>query len=218
MSDLHRRAAQHAALGDAVRLAIVDALAASDLAPSELSDRLGIPSNLAAHHLDVLERVGVISRLVSSGDRRRRYVRLEHGSLPAIAAPAARPQRALFVCTQNSARSQIAAALWRARCDRQASSAGTHPAAAVHPLAVSAAARAGVDISAAVPSALDAVDAMPALVITVCDQAHEEIGASRGWAHWSVPDPVAAGRATAFDRTVVELRERVRLAVREAHR
>ena len=52
------RAARHAALGDPVRLAIVDELAVSDLAPVELHERIGIASNLLAHHLDVLETRG----------------------------------------------------------------------------------------------------------------------------------------------------------------
>ena len=65
------RAARHAALGDPVRLAIVDELAASDRAPVELRRRLGLESNLLAHHLDVLEGVGLITRSRSSGGGRR---------------------------------------------------------------------------------------------------------------------------------------------------
>ena len=52
------RAAIHAALGDAHRLAIVEALRLSDRAPSELGVALGVPSNLLAHHVDVLEGAG----------------------------------------------------------------------------------------------------------------------------------------------------------------
>ena len=74
------RAARHAALGDPVRLAIVDELAVSDRAPVELRRLVGIESNLLAHHLDVLEAVGLIGRSRSSGDGRRRYVHLlPHG-------------------------------------------------------------------------------------------------------------------------------------------
>ena len=63
---LEARAARHAALGDPVRLAIVDDLMASDRAPVELCHRLGIESNLLAHHLDVLERVGFDARLANT--------------------------------------------------------------------------------------------------------------------------------------------------------
>src|ERR1700730_7317217 len=53
-TDLLWRAQLHAALGDPHRLAIVDELALSDRAPSELAAMLGIDSNLLAHHLGVL--------------------------------------------------------------------------------------------------------------------------------------------------------------------
>src|SRR6185437_9041553 len=57
-----RRAAVYAALGDPARLAIVDALLLGDRSPSELGEALGMPSNLLAHHLRLLEQVGVIER------------------------------------------------------------------------------------------------------------------------------------------------------------
>ncbi|MFP3907340.1 MAG: helix-turn-helix domain-containing protein, partial [Acidimicrobiales bacterium] len=112
-SSLHVRATRHAALGDPSRLAIVDALAVSDHSPAELGRSLQLPSNLLSHHLDVLERAGLVERRPSGGDRRRRYVRLllEEPNLFDVVRAPARP--ALFVCTHNSARSQLAAALWR---------------------------------------------------------------------------------------------------------
>jgi protein-tyrosine-phosphatase len=51
------------------------------------------------------------------------------------------------------------------------------------------------------------------LVVTVCDQAHEELDPDDSWLHWSVPDPVPAGTKDAFDATLVELRDRIRAAV-----
>lgn len=212
--DLGTRAGRHAALGDPVRLAIVDALALSDRSPVELRRRLGIASNLLAHHLDALERVGLITRTPSSGDGRRRYVHLQAEAYDTVAARARlRPGRALFVCSRNSARSQLAAALWRATTRQPAESAGTHPAGAVHPGTVAAARRAGLDLGGATPRALSAVRRHPAVVVTVCDQAHEELGPRPGWLHWSVPDPVAAGNAPAFDATIRELRARIASAV-----
>lgn len=204
------RAARHAALGDPMRLAIVDELALSDRAPIELRRLVDIESNLLAHHLDVLEEVGMISRSRSSGDGRRRYVHLLRGSLQDL-APGRRmvPARALFVCTRNSARSQLAAALWRSITGAPADSAGTHPAARVHPGAVAAAKRAGLDISESVPRTLGARRKLPGIVITVCDQAHEELALNDSWLHWSIPDPVADGSRSAFDAVLAELRERI---------
>jgi protein-tyrosine-phosphatase len=205
-----RRTARHAALGDPIRLAIIDELISSDRSPVELRRLTGTESNLLAHHLDVLEQVGLIVRKRSSGDGRRRYVQLQRSGLAEL-APTARVSRtpALFVCTHNSARSQLAAALWAALVDEPAESAGTHPAARVHPGAVQAARRAGLDLTSATPRPLDAAAAGRRLVVTVCDRAHEELEPDPSWLHWSIRDPVASPSTAAFDRTVAELRERI---------
>lgn len=211
------RAARHAALGDPVRLAIVDELASSDRAPVELRRLLGLESNLLAHHLDVLEDVGLIERTRSSGDGRRRYVHLRRRSLDGLSPgrPVV-PGPALFVCSANSARSQLAAALWRRCTGQPADSAGTHPAGRVHPGAVAAAVRAGLDLGDTVPRALDEVGPAPALVVTVCDQAHEEADPDPAWLHWSIPDPVPVGTKAAFDATVDELTDRISVLTTEA--
>ena len=74
--------------------------------------------------------------------------------------------------------------------DSPAESAGTHPAENVHPGASAApAARASVDARDAARN-LDDVPQAAGLVITVCDQAHEELNGPATWLHWSVPDPV----------------------------
>ncbi|CAB4689921.1 MAG: helix-turn-helix domain-containing protein [Actinobacteria bacterium] len=212
MASVELRASRHAALGDPGRLAIVDELSLSDRTPTELRTLLGIDSNLLAHHLAVLEDVGMITRSASSGDARRKYVRLTHGT-PVDLGPKRTITRstALFVCTRNSARSQLAAALWRSITDAPAESAGTHPAERVHPGAVAAAQRCGLDISTTTPRSLHDLGKLPSLVITVCDQAHEEITAHPDWLHWSISDPVAIGTKRAFDTTAAELRERINL-------
>lgn len=204
------RAASYAALGDAVRLAIVDELTTSDRAPAELQARFGLASNLLAHHLDVLERVGLISRHRSAGDGRRRYVHLEPGSLPA-ASPltTVAPRRVLFVCTHNSARSPLAAALWQRATGRPAASAGTHPAPHLHPGTIAAARRGGLNLRAVVPQHLDNVIRRSDLVVTVCDRAHEELAPNAHWLHWSIADPVPAGSVAAFDAARDELRQRI---------
>ena len=207
---LDLRAARHGALGDPIRLAIIDELTASDRSPVELRHLTGTESNLLAHHLDVLEAVGLVARKRSSGDQRRRYVQLQRATLDELAPGAGLPrQPALFVCTHNSARSQLAAALWVTVTHQPAESAGTHPAACVHPGAVQAGRRAGLDLSKATPRRLTDDTAGGRLVVTVCDRAHEELQPGPSWLHWSIDDPIANPSRAAFDHTVTELRERI---------
>ena len=169
-----------------------------------------MPSNLLAHHLDVLETAGLIERSRSSGDGRRRYVHLIHVGLERL-GPRARQVTGpvLFVCTANSARSQLAVGLWIASTGAEAVSAGTHPAKRVHPGALAAARRAGIDLGDVKPTSLNDLRRWPPLTITVCDRAHEELEPQPGWLHWSIPDPVAVGTAKAFDATVAELSQRI---------
>ena len=210
VDSVRERAAVHAALGEPVRLAIVEDLAVSDRSPTELVARFSVPSNLLAHHLDVLEDVGLIERFVSAGDRRRRYVRLVRAPLARLGVATVRPPgQMVFVCSHNSARSQLAAALWTARTGGTATSAGTRPADRVHPEAVAAGSRAGLELSRSEPRMFDAAGSAD-LVVTVCDQAHEELDPGPGWWHWSLPDPVEDGRAAAFDAVITELDDRIR--------
>jgi arsenate reductase len=108
------------------------------------------------------------------------------------------PLRVLFVCTGNSARSQMAQALLnqRGRGAFRAASAGTYPAPVVHPLALQALAEVGLDGRGLRPKMVDAVlDDGWDLVITVCDQARETCPIVPGLpmtAHWGVEDPAAA--------------------------
>ncbi|MEL7155677.1 MAG: helix-turn-helix domain-containing protein [Actinomycetota bacterium] len=207
--DRSHRARLHAALGDAHRLGIVDELAVSDRSPTELGQRFELPSNLLAHHLDVLEAAGLIERFVSAGDRRRRYVRLVRAPLADLGVATVRPVgTVLFVCTHNSARSQLAAVLWRHRTGGAATSAGTHPAPHVHPGAVAAAWRVGLDLSDAAPQVLDD-PSTAAVVVTVCDRAHEELDPDPDWWHWSIPDPADVGTDEAFDAVIADLDARI---------
>ncbi|WAX58417.1 helix-turn-helix domain-containing protein [Jatrophihabitans cynanchi] len=203
------RAAVHSALGDVARLRIVDILSVGDAAPSELAELLGMPSNLLAHHLRVLEGVGLIARSRSEGDRRRSYLRLVPGALDALNTGGVRvARRVVFVCTANSARSQLAAALWRRASAVPATSAGTHPARRIDAGAVAAARRHALPLRVLRPRALADLVADDDFVITVCDNAHEELDRLRGL-HWSVPDPVRVGTDAAFDAAFDELARRV---------
>jgi len=209
-AELCRRAAVHAALADPVRLAVVDALCVGDAAPSELQAALELPSNLVAHHLRVLEQAGIVERSRSEGDRRRTYLRLVPAALDRVWQVRPRTaSRVLFVCTRNSARSQLAAALWRRRSPVPAVSAGTNPADRVHPAAVAAARRHGLALRGSRPAHVDDVAEPGDLVVAVCDNAHEGLPSHPARLHWSVPDPVRAGTDVAFDRTVDELAERI---------
>jgi protein-tyrosine-phosphatase/DNA-binding HxlR family transcriptional regulator len=215
--DLAARAAVHAALADPARLLITDALAEGDASPSALAALLEMPSNLLAHHLGVLEQAGLVSRHRSEGDRRRTYLRLVPGALDPLAQPPARAaRRVLFVCTANSARSHLAAALWRRASEIPAASAGTHPAAAIDPGAIAAAGRHHLPLRRLRPRHIDQVRQDGDLVVTVCDLAREELGGAAA-VHWSVPDPVPAGDPGSFDAALAELSQRVgRLAPRLA--
>ena len=208
-TELARRAAMHAALADHARLLVADKLAEGDASPSELGALLAMPSNLLAHHLHVLEDAGIITRRRSEGDHRRSYLRLVPGALDSLAgAPRRTARRVLFVCTANSARSQLAAALWRQASPVPAASAGTHPADAIDPGAVDAAQRHRLPLPRRRPRHINGTLEDGDLIITVCDRAHEELGQLAAL-HWSVSDPVPAGDASSFDDAMAELSRRV---------
>ncbi len=199
-----------AALADPARLAVVDQLLLADASPSELRGALGMPSNLLAHHLGVLKKAGILRDTRSEADGRRTYLRLNHSALETRMPPDQRQaHRVVFVCSQNSARSQLAAAIWNRRSDLPASSAGTHPGARVHPGAVGAARRRHLQLRPSTPRDFRDVVAPGDLVIAVCDNAHEELPAELARLHWSVADPARLGRAEAFDAAIDELTERI---------
>jgi protein-tyrosine-phosphatase len=208
-SDLARRAAVHAALADQARLRITDLLTEGDAAPSELGTLLAMPTNLLAHHLHVLEQAGIITRRRSEGDHRRSYLRLVPGALDGLAGASQRTaRRVLFVCTANSARSHLAAALWRQASYLPAASAGTHPAGAIDPGAIDAAQRHQLPLPQVMPQHISGTHEDGDLIITVCDLAHEELGGLAAL-HWSVPDPVPSGSPDSFDAALDELSRRV---------
>lgn len=205
----------HAALADPARLRITDRLAEGDASPGELQSMLAMPSNLLAHHLHVLEEAGVVARRRSEADRRRSYVRLLPGALDSAAPQPVPTSRVLFVCTANSARSQLAAALWSAASEVPVASAGTHPAPGIAGGARRTARRHGLRLVQDAPQLLDDVATDGDYVVAVCDRAFEELEPTAVRAHWSVPDPVRIGRQAAFEAAYDDLAARVsRLAPR----
>lgn len=211
MGSLDERALVHAALGDPHRLRIVDELALGDRSPGELAEMLAISTNLLAHHLDVLAEAGVVSRRASAGDRRRRYVTLRRQAVTDLVPRGHLPGgRVLFVCTRNSARSQLAAALWEKRTGEEAESAGSSPADVVHPLAVRVGAELGVDLGTRRPQGFADVGGEVSLVVTACDRAREDGDPfDVAHLHWSIPDPVEAGTVGAFRGAFADIADRI---------
>ena len=211
---LTRRATIFAALGDPHRLAIVDALRLSDRAPGELATALGIGSNLLAHHLSVLEAAGLIQRVTSHGDGRRRYVQLSDAALSELLPPQrVLARQVLFVCRHNAARSKLATALWRRKSTVPADSAGSEPAARVHPEALRVAERHGLELGDDRPRGYAEVVVPPDLVISVCDVAGEAGPPFPNAAalHWSVADPAEDGSPAAFEAAFRSLAARIDL-------
>lgn len=201
------RATWHAALSDAMRLAVVDELSIGDKSPGELQDVLDLSSNLLSHHLKVLQDAGIVARRRSEGDRRRTYLTLtDRAALPGI-QPSIDADRVLFVCSANSARSQLAAALWAQVSEVPVASAGTRPAEHVAAGARAVAERKGLTLLGSAPQQFADVSGDRDLVVAVCDNAYEELGHVVR-VHWSVPDPVRGGD-DAFDAAYAELSRRV---------
>ena len=138
------------------------------------------------------------------------------------------PIRVLFLCTHNSARSQMAEAFLNTLGEGRfkAFSAGTR-ARGLHPFSIQAMAEEGIDISLQRSKTLDEfVDQPFDLVITVCDEANEScpyFANARERRHWSFPDPSAVpgddARYAAFARVRDAIRERIErelLSVRAA--
>jgi len=210
-TELQSRARVHGALGEPARLAIVERLVVGDASPSELGRELGLSSNLLAHHLNLLERAGLLERVQSEGDQRRRYVRLGAERLSELVPAGWRSaRRVVFVCTKNSARSQLAAAVWAKHSPVPGASAGTRPAARIHPQAARVARRHGLSLGRARTSHVDDVLDGGDLVVAVCDNAHEQLGSrAPDRLHWSVPDPARDPTSEVFERVFDDITTRI---------
>ena len=207
-----RRAAALSALGEPVRLGIVDLLQVQDLSPDVLAETLGIPGNLLSHHLKVLETAGIVTRSHSQNDRRRTYAHLIPSALEGLLPEptALTTARMVFVCTHNSARSVMAQAAWRSVSDVPSASAGTDPADRINPRAQAALERVGLRPGQRVPLSVDAVLRPDDLVVSVCDSVNEQLGPLPNQRiHWSVPDPAAIDTDEAFGHTLDDLHHRV---------
>jgi protein-tyrosine-phosphatase/DNA-binding transcriptional ArsR family regulator len=231
-----------ALLSDPLRWQLVVELGRSDRRVGELVQLVGKPQNLVSYHLAELRRAGLVSARRSSADGRDVYYRADllrcrdlmgdagrslHPGLalapvpPAGAAPGAVRPRLLFLCTGNSARSQIAEALVEQRSAGtvEARSAGSHPKP-LHPMAVRVMAERGIDIADRPTKSLNRFTRNRFdRVITLCDKVREvcpEIPGAASTAHWSIPDPAAVGgddlpALAAFRRAADDIDDRVAL-------
>lgn len=227
------------ALADDTRLAILGHLLRSDLRGQELVERLGQPQNAVSYHLKTLRTLGLLRNRRSSGDARDIYYSVDLAALQALYAAVGdafwlrepghaatdqprssgtAPLRILYVCTQNSARSQLAEALTRQRGGEHVhvASAGTAPTT-VHPLTQALLAEQGIDPSRYVAKALDQFIGQPFdYIVTVCDRARDQCPAfseESAAIHWSIADPVSppnpVDRQAAFQDVWQDLQVRI---------
>jgi protein-tyrosine-phosphatase/DNA-binding transcriptional ArsR family regulator len=225
-----------------VRWRLLQELVRSDRAVSELTTLVDEPQSLVSYHLRQLREGGMVSARRSSADGRDSFYTIDvaacrdalhtaaaalHPALGVTAdlparAPTARGRRrprVLFLCTGNSARSQIAEALLihMSAGAVEARSAGSHPKP-LHPNAVRVLRRRGIDIAANRTKHVDEfLSERFDGVITLCDRVREvcpRFPWSPELVHWSIPDPAVAGptnRASypAFERTAAEIETRL---------
>jgi protein-tyrosine-phosphatase len=225
---------------DPLRWRLLRELARSDRRVRELVALADHPQNLVSYHLGQLRASGLVGARRSSFDGRDTYYHLDlarcaqalaaagaalHPGLrpdPALPPPAARGPvrcRVLFLCTGNSARSQAAEALARARSGGRvrAFSAGSHPKP-LHPNAVRVMASRGIDLARQQPKHLSVFTGQQFdHVITLCDRVREvcpEFHGHPGYLHWSILDPAASAGShedtyPAFERMAAELETRI---------
>lgn len=226
-----------------LRWQLMAALAHSDRQVQELARLLDQPQNLVSYHLKRLRSLDLVGERRSAADGRDIYYNLniaqvrelyfasaaalhpalvetDHEPTEAAQHEHAQPLRVLFLCTENSARSQMAEGILRKLSHGQvdAFSAGSAPAP-VHPNAVRALAEIGIDISGQVAKSIDVFRGQSFdYVVTVCDRVRETCPSfpdDPERIHWSFPDPatVAGGedvRYRCFEQTALQLVTRIR--------
>ncbi|HKF17077.1 MAG TPA: ArsR family transcriptional regulator [Candidatus Dormibacteraeota bacterium] len=223
-----------------LRWRVIEELALTDRRVQELGERANQAQNLVSYHLGLLRRAGLVRERRSSADARDVYYSLDleelrfalersvqavHPSLQLVeqqvatgVSDADRVWRALFLCTHNSARSQMAEAILRQQASGtvDVASAGSDPRE-VHPLVFRTLTELGVDCTGLHSKHVSVLtDQSFDYVITLCDIVREvcpEFPGDPDHLHWSLPDPIAVGRspraaAAAFRQTADELMTR----------
>jgi protein-tyrosine-phosphatase/DNA-binding transcriptional ArsR family regulator len=227
--------------GHPSRWRLLSELARSDRRVGELCTLAGRRQSLVSYHLRQLRDGGLVSMRRSAADGRDTYyvldlarcgellssagVSLHPGLTPttprpgAVREPGATPARVLFLCTGNSARSQIAEALAERLSGGavSAESAGSHPKP-LHPNAVRVMRERGIDLAGRRSKHLSEFAAERFdYVVSLCDRVREvcpEFPDGPALIHWSIPDPArepGSDEATlpAFERLAAELCTRV---------
>ena len=228
------------ALADETRLSIIRLLALTDLRVGEIVEYLDLPHNRVSYHLRQLRSAGLLRDRRSSYDARDVYYSIDLDRLDTLYAAAGNalnpgrreqtgeasagtdsnpPLRVLFLCTHNSARSQLAEAILRQLGGDQveAFSAGNQPTQ-VHPMTLELLEQHEIDTSRQTSEPMEPfTDQQFDYVITVCDQVRENCPTFPGepdQIHWSIPDPVAieddGERWEAFREIWGELNTRIR--------
>jgi protein-tyrosine-phosphatase/DNA-binding transcriptional ArsR family regulator len=226
--------------GHPLRWRLLRELARSDRRVGELCVLAGRRQSLVSYHLRQLRDGGLVSVRRSTADGRDSYYvlelalcgellssaggRLHPGLVPRPRArarrePGSRRARVLFLCTGNSARSQIAEALAEQLSGGavSAASAGSHPKP-LHPDAVRVMRARGIDLAGRRSKHLsEFAGERFDHVISLCDRVREacpEFPGAPELIHWSVPDPARepggdAATLPAFERTATELCTRI---------
>lgn len=228
--------------GHPLRWRLLRELSRSDRRVGELCELVGRPQSLVSYHLGRLRAERLVSMRRSSADRRDAYYRVDLarcGELLAATGEALHPglrlgaafprtpelrsrrprARVLFLCTGNSARSQMAEALLEQLSGGavQAFSAGSHPKP-LHPAAVRVMRARGIELAGRRSKHLsDFTGQRFDSVISLCDRVREvcpEFPGHPELVHWSIPDPAREsaddGAAdAAFQRTASELAVRI---------
>ena len=222
--------------GHPLRWRLLSELARSDRRVGELCALAGRRQSLVSYHLRQLRDGGLVSMRRSAADGRDTYYVLDlagcgqrlssaGGALHPGLAPTPRPRavrepaRVLFLCTGNSARSQIAEAFAERLSDGAVSavSAGSHPKP-LHPNAVRVMRERGIDLAGRRSKHLDEFAAERFdYVISLCDRVREvcpEFPGGPALIHWSIADPAREPGSDeetlpAFERVATEICARV---------
>jgi protein-tyrosine-phosphatase/DNA-binding transcriptional ArsR family regulator len=226
--------------GHPLRWRLLSELAHSDRRVGELCDLAGRRQSLVSYHLRQLRDEGLVAQRRSAADGRDTYYLLDltrcgellasaGGALHPALAPAAPPLRerergavlahVLFLCTGNSARSQMAEVLCEGLSHGavRAVSAGSHPKP-LHPNAVRVMRDRGIDIATRRSKHLSEFGGRRFdYVISLCDRVREvcpEFPGGPELIHWSIPDPAREpgsdeDKLPAFERTAAELETRI---------
>jgi len=220
-----------------LRWQLIQSLTIGDYRVNELVTMMEQPLNLVSYHLKQLREGQLVTMRRSEADGRDNYYSLDLDHLqglyrdagmaihPALMGESqdtvslASKPRVLFVCTHNSARSQMAEGLMRqlGRGQIDVASAGSEPAT-IHPDAVRTMDALGIDIQSQYAKSFDEfANQSFDTIITVCDRAREVCPTFPGEGqelHWGFPDPVVIEnditRQQAFTEIAIRLQSRIK--------